>query len=180
MKIVDQYGPQKWTFIAEHVPGRIGKQCRERWHNHLNPKINKEQWSQDEEWILYLSHRLKGNKWSEITRFLPGRTDNAIKNHWNSSMKKRVPELYQKYLFYRTHNYMEIEASLGIYRNFEEEIIQLLVNGNDNGEEFYFVQSSRRKRKNKIGNFGDLFEKIPKKINFQKILKNCFRKRERK
>ena len=53
MELVTEYGPQKWTFIAEHLPGRIGKQCRERWHNHLNPKINKNIWGEEEEWILF-------------------------------------------------------------------------------------------------------------------------------
>ena len=53
MELVSEYGPQKWTFIAEHLPGRIGKQCRERWHNHLNPKINKNIWGEEEEWILF-------------------------------------------------------------------------------------------------------------------------------
>ena len=45
MKLVEKYGPQKWSFIAKFVQGRAGKQCRERWHNHLNPKILKEEWS---------------------------------------------------------------------------------------------------------------------------------------
>ena len=60
--LVEKYGPQKWTFIAEHLPGRIGKQCRERfsapsnfrWHNHLNPRIKKESWTDEEEWVLFL------------------------------------------------------------------------------------------------------------------------------
>jgi D-arabinose 5-phosphate isomerase GutQ len=42
--LVEKNGPQKWTFIAKHLEGRIGKQCRERWHNHLNPNIRKENW----------------------------------------------------------------------------------------------------------------------------------------
>ena len=97
-KLVDNHGPSKWTFIAEHLPGRIGKQCRERWHNHLNPAIKKDSWTEEEEWLLYLHHKADGNRWAEITKNIGGRTDNAIKNHWNSSMKKKIPELLARFL----------------------------------------------------------------------------------
>ncbi|CAA0810578.1 Myb-related protein 3R-1 [Striga hermonthica] len=90
IELVNKYGPKKWSTIAQHLPGRIGKQCRERWHNHLNPGINKEAWTQDEELALIRAHQIYGNKWAELTKFLPGRSDNAIKNHWNSSVKKKL------------------------------------------------------------------------------------------
>ncbi|KAK9075615.1 hypothetical protein SSX86_003941 [Deinandra increscens subsp. villosa] len=90
VRLVEQYGAKKWSTIAQHLPGRIGKQCRERWHNHLNPNINKEAWSQEEEIALIHAHQIYGNKWAELTKFLPGRSDNAIKNHWNSSVKKKL------------------------------------------------------------------------------------------
>ncbi|CAN1346888.1 Transcription factor MYB3R-1 [Linum perenne] len=88
--LVHKYGPIRWSTIASHLPGRIGKQCRERWHNHLNPSINKEAWTQDEELTLIRAHQIHGNKWAELTKYLPGRTDNSIKNHWNSSVKKKL------------------------------------------------------------------------------------------
>ncbi|XP_057718381.1 transcription factor MYB3R-1-like [Arachis stenosperma] len=90
IELVNKYGPKKWSTIAHHLPGRIGKQCRERWHNHLNPGINKEAWTQEEELTLIRAHQIYGNKWAELTKFLPGRTDNSIKNHWHSSVKKKL------------------------------------------------------------------------------------------
>ncbi|XP_010419600.1 PREDICTED: myb-related protein 315-like isoform X2 [Camelina sativa] len=82
----------QWSKISKQLPGRIGKQCRERWHNHLNPTIKKTAWIREEELILVQSQREHGNKWAEIAKLLPGRTENNIKNHWNCSVKKRLEQ----------------------------------------------------------------------------------------
>jgi hypothetical protein len=79
-QLVKQYGTNDWTLTAEmmnkmsnYKTKRSGKQCRERWYNHLDKDIKKNEWTSEEEKILFEKHRQYGNKWSEIVKFLPGR-----------------------------------------------------------------------------------------------------------
>mmetsp|Transcript_9814 Transcript_9814/g.11188 ORF Transcript_9814/g.11188 Transcript_9814/m.11188 type:complete len:427 (+) Transcript_9814:265-1545(+) len=83
-------GMTKWSEIATHVTGRIGKQCRERWFNHLDPSILKTEWTEEEDKKLIEGQALLGNRWSQIAKlFLPGRPENAVKNRWNAATRRR-------------------------------------------------------------------------------------------
>lgn len=85
---VAEFGLKKWKEVATFLPGRIGKQCRERWYNNVDPNLNKEKWTVAEDLQLMELHKHFGNKWVQIQKFMPGRIDNDIKNRFNASLRK--------------------------------------------------------------------------------------------
>jgi len=86
-QLVKKYGAQNWSQIASKLPGRSGKQCRERWFNNLDPTVKKSHWTPEEDEIIIDKQANLGNKWSEIAKFLPGRAGNDVKNRYHSLSK---------------------------------------------------------------------------------------------
>ncbi|XP_074581550.1 myb-related protein MYBAS1-like [Curcuma longa] len=88
------FGERRWDYLAKVSGlGRSGKSCRLRWINYLHPGLKHGRFAPEEEQLVIQLHAKWGNRWSQIARSLPGRTDNEIKNYWRTHMRKKAQKL---------------------------------------------------------------------------------------
>ena len=90
IQLVKQIGPCMWDTIALSMPGRKGRQCRDRYMNYLSPAVNLDQWTEDEDKMLIEKFGVFGSQWSKISKFFNGRTGSALKNRWNYRLSKTI------------------------------------------------------------------------------------------
>ncbi len=105
-------GTVRWSEIAHELPGRLGKQCRERWVQNLDPNIKKSSWTQEEEDLVMQKQAELGNQWSKIAQYIEGRTDNMIKNRWYGKLGREARARQGKAKRARTINGMSIGTPL--------------------------------------------------------------------
>ncbi|KAM0943733.1 putative transcription factor MYB-HB-like family [Dioscorea sansibarensis] len=102
IKCITTYGHPCWSSVPKQAGlQRCGKSCRLRWINYLRPDLKRGSFTAQEETIIIDVHRIVGNRWAQIAKHLPGRTDNEVKNFWNSCIKKK---LLAQGLDPKTHN----------------------------------------------------------------------------
>ncbi|CAL0326361.1 unnamed protein product [Lupinus luteus] len=102
LKYVTTHGHKSWSSVPKFAGlQRCGKSCRLRWINYLRPDLKRGSFTDEEEQIIIDVHRILGNRWAQIAKHLPGRTDNEVKNFWNSCIKKK---LISQGLDPQTHN----------------------------------------------------------------------------
>ncbi|KAM6593982.1 hypothetical protein CsatA_001685 [Cannabis sativa] len=118
---ITQHGEGGWRSLPEKAGlSRCGKSCRLRWTNYLRPGIKRGEFTNEEEETIMRLHAVLGNKWSAIAKQLPMRTDNEIKNHWNTRLKRIVAEKGKDNLITRA-DIENLVAKNGIGNNAETE-----------------------------------------------------------
>ncbi|KAJ6868450.1 myb-related protein 308-like [Populus alba x Populus x berolinensis] len=99
---IQKHGEGCWRSLPQAAGLlRCGKSCRLRWRNYLRPDLKRDGFGEDEEDLIIRLHALLGNRWSLIAGRLPGRTDNEVKNYWNSHIRKKLESSHRNIGFTR-------------------------------------------------------------------------------
>ncbi|XP_054789382.1 transcription factor MYB82-like [Prosopis cineraria] len=124
------HGAKRWKSIAAKAGlDRNGKSCRLRWLNYLRPNIKRGNISDQEEDLIFRLHKLVGNRWSLIAGRLPGRTDNEIKNYWNSHLSKKMKQREKK-----KENQIECSSSTRDHHEKDERLVEVMAEESNNND----------------------------------------------
>ncbi|XP_016499865.2 myb-related protein 315-like [Nicotiana tabacum] len=141
-------GIQCWRMVPKFAGLlRCGKSCRLRWINYLRPDLKREPLSEAEENQIIQLHASFGNRWSKIASHFPGRTDNEIKNHWNTRIKKRLKLMGIDPL---THNPIEALNLENLEQKPDETITQSNMSTHDHETENSSTSSDTKKTETDI------------------------------
>jgi predicted phosphoadenosine phosphosulfate sulfurtransferase len=116
LKVMNTPKRKSWKEVATYLPERLPRQCRDRWHNYLAPWIKRGEWTSEEDEIIKKKVAEIGTKWTKIRKMLPGRTDNDIKNRWNTYLSKEREE--REEIFVKFDFWKEIELTSVSFADF--------------------------------------------------------------
>ena len=104
LSLVEKYGQNSWTDIAEKIPGRSSRQCKERYLTYLCPTVNHSPWTEDEDVLLLQKVHEMGKRWSDMSKFFNGRTANAIKNRYHLHLRGHFNDSRNKHPIQTQHH----------------------------------------------------------------------------
>jgi hypothetical protein len=113
--------PMKWSLVAQNLPERTGKQCRERYVNHLNPRLKVTDWSPTEDATIFHLYNTIGSHWAKMSKIIPGRTDNGIKNRFHNLRRQLEREDEHRLRLNASRDFPE-EIRLELIREFPKEL----------------------------------------------------------
>jgi hypothetical protein len=130
----------KWSEIAELLPGRIGEHIRDRYVNVLDPNLKKTPWTTEEDQLLFQEQRRIGNKWTQISTVIPGRSENAVKNRWhNLKMTQRRKLRKEAADRKRQDQYQTAGARTRVYSSSSRGMMEESFSGDDYSSILYSV-----------------------------------------
>ncbi|KAL8460159.1 hypothetical protein ACS0TY_031896 [Phlomoides rotata] len=145
---IQENGPGNWSSVPTNTGLlRCSKSCRLRWTNYLRPGIKRGNFTPHEEGMIVHLQALMGNKWAAIATYLPQRTDNDIKNYWNTHLKKKLKKLQSladsQKAIYETNNTINVhESSSSMHGSSAENISRLMENWMRSSSSFQPIATS--------------------------------------
>lgn len=113
--------PMKWSIVAQQMPDRTGKQCRERYVNHLNPRLKVADWNPVEDATIFHLYNTTGSHWAKMSKMIPGRTDNGIKNRFHNLRRQLEREDEHRLRLSKAEDFPE-EIRLERLRDFPDHL----------------------------------------------------------